>query len=177
MAYGWSILLFEAGLLALQARTRDGRVHAYLSAVKRNLAALIEGKEQVSGLKHLDQSVIPHPLEGLTQAACERNSPSKGTHCADLQRCDRATLELYSQQRVWDLEIGPNLIQRKLITLLSRLGRRERPWRHVDTIVGPSPPHPSGSTPSSIRVSPHGKQGAHTVGVSLSISSTEGYGG
>ncbi|GFO00801.1 hypothetical protein PoB_002730600 [Plakobranchus ocellatus] len=29
-------------------------------------------------------------------------SPTKGTHCTDLQRCVRATLELYSQQRVWD---------------------------------------------------------------------------
>ncbi|GFN95211.1 hypothetical protein PoB_002171700 [Plakobranchus ocellatus] len=112
-------------------------------------------------------------------------SLTKGTHCADLQRCSRATLELYSQQRVWDLEIGPNPIQRKLVTRLDSLslrfssvsGEGKRPWRHVDTIAGPSPPHPPGCTPSSIRVSPHRKQGAHTVRVSLSISSTKGYGG
>ncbi|GFO39487.1 hypothetical protein PoB_006599200 [Plakobranchus ocellatus] len=30
-------------------------------------------------------------------------SPTKGTRCMALQRCVRATLELYSQQRVWDL--------------------------------------------------------------------------
>ncbi|GFN82119.1 hypothetical protein PoB_000862500 [Plakobranchus ocellatus] len=30
-------------------------------------------------------------------------SPTRGTRCAALQRCVRATLELYSQQRVWDL--------------------------------------------------------------------------
>ncbi|GFN74897.1 hypothetical protein PoB_000140300 [Plakobranchus ocellatus] len=30
-------------------------------------------------------------------------SPTRGTRCAVLQRCVRATLELYSQQRVWDL--------------------------------------------------------------------------
>ncbi|GFN82577.1 hypothetical protein PoB_000908300 [Plakobranchus ocellatus] len=29
--------------------------------------------QQVSGLKYMDQSVIHHPLEGLTQAARERN--------------------------------------------------------------------------------------------------------
>ncbi|GFO41826.1 hypothetical protein PoB_006833100 [Plakobranchus ocellatus] len=31
------------------------------------------------------------------------------------------------------------------------------------------PPQPPGSTPPPIRVAPHGKQGAHTVGVGLSI--------
>ncbi|GFO31987.1 hypothetical protein PoB_005849200 [Plakobranchus ocellatus] len=30
-------------------------------------------KRQVSGLKHMNQSIIHHPLEGLTQAARERN--------------------------------------------------------------------------------------------------------
>ncbi|GFO14871.1 hypothetical protein PoB_004137600 [Plakobranchus ocellatus] len=30
-------------------------------------------------------------------------SPTRRTRCAALQRCVRATLELYSQHRVWDL--------------------------------------------------------------------------
>ncbi|GFN81141.1 hypothetical protein PoB_000764700 [Plakobranchus ocellatus] len=30
-------------------------------------------------------------------------SPTRGTRCAAVQRCVRATLELYSQQRVWNL--------------------------------------------------------------------------
>ncbi|GFN90976.1 hypothetical protein PoB_001748200 [Plakobranchus ocellatus] len=34
--------------------------------------------EQVSGLKHMDQSVIHHPLKDLTQAARERNRPIVG---------------------------------------------------------------------------------------------------
>ncbi|GFO38785.1 hypothetical protein PoB_006529000 [Plakobranchus ocellatus] len=29
--------------------------------------------------------------------------PTKGTHCAELQRCAKATPELYFQQRMWDL--------------------------------------------------------------------------
>ncbi|GFO31440.1 hypothetical protein PoB_005794500 [Plakobranchus ocellatus] len=46
---------------------------------------------------------------------------------------------------------------------------KEACWLVTATIAGPSPPQPPGSTPPPIRVAPHGKQGAHTVGVGLSI--------
>ncbi|GFO50068.1 hypothetical protein PoB_007657300 [Plakobranchus ocellatus] len=42
------------------------------------------------------------------------------------------------------------------------------------TIAGPSPPQPPGSTHPPIRVAPHGKQGAHTVRVGLSIIPSTG---
>ncbi|GFO31033.1 hypothetical protein PoB_005753800 [Plakobranchus ocellatus] len=57
-------------------------------------------------------------------------SPTRGTRCTALQRCVRATLELFPQQR--DL---------------------------------PFPP---------IRIALHRKQGAHTVGVGLSITASTG---
>ncbi|GFO45193.1 hypothetical protein PoB_007169800 [Plakobranchus ocellatus] len=47
-------------------------------------------------------------------------SPTKETCCADFQLCARATLELYSQQRVWtSTGIDPSPIRRKMT---SRLG-------------------------------------------------------
>ncbi|GFO25731.1 hypothetical protein PoB_005223600 [Plakobranchus ocellatus] len=67
--------------------------------------------------------------------------PTKGTRCADLQLCARATLELYSLQMVrdlyWDL---PKLHSKKNdqpighhgSALPSHLGRRKWPRRHVD---------------------------------------------
>ncbi|GFN81050.1 hypothetical protein PoB_000755600 [Plakobranchus ocellatus] len=41
--------------------------------VNTQLNGALKMLQQVSGLKHMDQSVIHHLLEGLTQAARERN--------------------------------------------------------------------------------------------------------
>ncbi|GFN94557.1 hypothetical protein PoB_002106300 [Plakobranchus ocellatus] len=41
-------------------------------AAAANLYLQFRAVTQASGLKHMDQSVIHHPLEGLTQAARER---------------------------------------------------------------------------------------------------------
>ncbi|GFO07072.1 LOW QUALITY PROTEIN: hypothetical protein PoB_003357700 [Plakobranchus ocellatus] len=47
-------------------------------------------------------------------------------------------------------------------------------WSVTATIAGPSPPQPPGSTPPPIRVAPHSKQDAYTVGVGLSIIPSTG---
>ncbi|GFO37228.1 hypothetical protein PoB_006373300 [Plakobranchus ocellatus] len=44
-----------------------------LNVINTQLDGALKMLQQVSGLKHMDQSVIHHPLEGLTQAARERN--------------------------------------------------------------------------------------------------------
>ncbi|GFO16420.1 hypothetical protein PoB_004292500 [Plakobranchus ocellatus] len=66
---------------------------------------------QVSGLKHMDQSVIHHPLEGLTQAARERNRPIVG-------RIRRILPEFWNWNfrrlppRWGDVPGGPNVIKK-----------------------------------------------------------------
>ncbi|GFO17783.1 hypothetical protein PoB_004428800 [Plakobranchus ocellatus] len=47
--------------------------------------------------------VMGYVLRFSSRAPRPPRSPTRGTRCAVLQRCVRATLELYSQQRVWDL--------------------------------------------------------------------------
>ncbi|GFO04049.1 hypothetical protein PoB_003055400 [Plakobranchus ocellatus] len=49
-----------------------------LNIIYTQLNGALKMLQQVSGLKHMDQSVIHHPLEGLTQAARERNRPIVG---------------------------------------------------------------------------------------------------
>ncbi|GFO24544.1 hypothetical protein PoB_005104900 [Plakobranchus ocellatus] len=49
-----------------------------LNVINTQLDGALKMLQQVSGLKHMDQSVIHHPLEGLTQAARERNRPIVG---------------------------------------------------------------------------------------------------
>ncbi|GFO04463.1 hypothetical protein PoB_003096800 [Plakobranchus ocellatus] len=44
-----------------------------LNVINTQLNGALKMLQQVSGLKHMDQSVIHHPLEGLTQAAREGN--------------------------------------------------------------------------------------------------------
>ncbi|GFO04052.1 hypothetical protein PoB_003055700 [Plakobranchus ocellatus] len=81
--------------------------------------------------------------------------------------------------------IDPSPIQRKLTSRLGSVGQRCLPsqekevakgacWSVTATIAWPSPPQPPGSTPPPIQVAPRGKQGAHTVGVGLSIIPSTG---
>ncbi|GFO29527.1 hypothetical protein PoB_005603200 [Plakobranchus ocellatus] len=86
------------------------------------------------------------PLLGLTQALFRENEPAD-----------------------WAVCIGTALLSQE------KEMAKEACWLVIATIAGPSPPQPPGSIPPLIRVAPHGKQGAHAVGMGLSISpSTRG---
>ncbi|GFN92552.1 hypothetical protein PoB_001905800 [Plakobranchus ocellatus] len=47
--------------------------------------------------------VMEYVLRFSPRAPRPPRSPTRGTRCVVLRRCVRATLELYPQQRVWDL--------------------------------------------------------------------------
>ncbi|GFO48537.1 hypothetical protein PoB_007504200 [Plakobranchus ocellatus] len=79
-------------LLATEAAPRAASVQDFFAT-----SGCGEGSEGFFILIHrrflIFSSRAPHPPR----------SPTRGTHCAAFQRCIRATLELCSQQRVWDL--------------------------------------------------------------------------
>ncbi|GFO15007.1 hypothetical protein PoB_004151200 [Plakobranchus ocellatus] len=79
-------------LLATEAAPRAASVQGFFAT-----SGCGEGSEGFFFWIHrrflIFSSRAPHPPR----------SPTTGTRCAVLQRCVRATLELYSQQRVWDL--------------------------------------------------------------------------
>ncbi|GFO32067.1 hypothetical protein PoB_005857200 [Plakobranchus ocellatus] len=115
-------------------------------------------------------STAPHPPP----------SPTKGTRCAALQRCARAILELYSQQRVWDLywewdRPKPNYVGRRCPPV-SGEGNRQRGMlmsvSHYCRAVTTSTPkiHPS---PHTGRTSRQTRRPHCGVGLSI-IPSTEG---
>ncbi|GFN93764.1 hypothetical protein PoB_002027000 [Plakobranchus ocellatus] len=105
-------------------------------------------------------------------------SPTKGTGCPDLQRCARAWFGTFTG-------IEPSPIQRKLTIRLGSMGQRCPPVsREGDGQRGMlvSDSHYCRAVITSnlrfhlspIQIAPHGKQGANTVGMGLSIISSTG---
>ncbi|GFO26839.1 hypothetical protein PoB_005334400 [Plakobranchus ocellatus] len=108
----------------------------------------------------------PHPGE------CALKSPSKRKGCGS---CLMSSVREFFEMGV----LGDRVQQpigRRGSALPSHLGRRKWPRRHVDELqpLLPGRHHLNLQDPPlpPIQVAPHGKQGAHIVGVSLSIISS-----
>ncbi|GFO13323.1 hypothetical protein PoB_003982800 [Plakobranchus ocellatus] len=89
---------------------KDGRSSAFflLATETAPRAAYVQGFFATSGCGKGSEggffySVMRRFLGFSSRVPRPPRSPTKGTRCAALQLCVRATLELYSQQRVWDL--------------------------------------------------------------------------
>ncbi|GFO25223.1 hypothetical protein PoB_005172800 [Plakobranchus ocellatus] len=117
-------------LLATEAAPRAASVQGFFAT-----SGCGEGSDVFFGL------VMGYVLRFSSRAPRPPQSPTRGTCCAAFQRCVRATLELYSQQRVWDLyrdwnepysKKNDQPIGQRGSALPSRLRRRKWPRRHVD---------------------------------------------
>ncbi|GFN91177.1 hypothetical protein PoB_001768300 [Plakobranchus ocellatus] len=79
-------------LLATETAPRAASMQGFLA-----MSGCGEGSEGFFGL------VMGYVLRFSSRAPRPPRSPTRGTRCAAFQHCVRATLELYSLQRVWDL--------------------------------------------------------------------------
>ncbi|GFO17272.1 hypothetical protein PoB_004377700 [Plakobranchus ocellatus] len=79
-------------LLATEAAPRAASVQGFFAT---------SGSGEGSGV--FFYLVMGYVLRFSSRAPRPPRSPTRGTRCAAFQRCVRATLELYSQQKVWDL--------------------------------------------------------------------------
>ncbi|GFN89438.1 hypothetical protein PoB_001594400, partial [Plakobranchus ocellatus] len=90
-----------------------------LNIIYTQLNGALKMLQQVSGLKHMDQSVIHHPLKGLTQAARERNRPIVGRIRRILTGFGIGTTEASLQDG------GMSLVVQMLLKSLRRVCRQD----------------------------------------------------